>query len=57
MRDRQQRRCDRHQDPDVGQSGRSIHKGTVREIVLQTCGRNGSKRNESPPLVHSGRLL
>ena len=57
MRDQQQMRCNRHQNPDVGQSGISIHKDAVREIVLQTRGRNGSKRNNSHPLVHSGKLL
>ena len=56
-RDRQQRRYDRHQDPEIGQSCRSIHKDAVRETVLQTRRRNGSKRNKSPPLVYSGRLL
>ena len=33
-RDRQQRRCDRNQDPNVRQSGRSIQKDAVREIAL-----------------------
>ena len=35
----------------------TIHKDAVRETVLQTHRRNGSERNASPPLVHSGRLL
>ena len=56
-RDRQQRRCDHHQDPNIRQFGRSIHKDVIREAVLQIRGRNGSERNVSSPLGHSGRLL
>ena len=45
------------QNPDIGQSDRSIHKDAVRETFLQTRRINGSKRNALPLLLHSGRLL